>query len=89
MALTMKWVTEAKAICLFQEDNILEIIECDPNTLTPISSETAAPEQGSLSLLDDPEIQTLLINTLVNFEGESNEDDVAYLDKIKLDTIRS
>ena len=89
MALTMKWVKDSKAVCLFQENNILEIIECDPNTLTPVNNELLPTDSSSISLLDDPEIQSLLINTLIKQDSEHRGDDVAYLDKIKLDTIRS
>jgi hypothetical protein len=97
MALTMKYVKDTKAVCLFQEKNLVEIIECDPSTLTPISPDLNESSPGgvhsegvgSISILEDTEMQSLLIDTLIKYGAKENAQGESYHEKIKTDTILS
>ena len=72
MSLTMKFQEKSKAICMFQENGIFEIIETEPSSLTPIDNLVTSDEQD-LSFLDDANIIKIMVNTLIKATPQNYE----------------
>jgi 4-hydroxyphenylpyruvate dioxygenase-like putative hemolysin len=54
--LTMKFQTKSKAICMYEQNGLLEIIEADPSSLSSVEAIHGASEETSLPLFDDKEV---------------------------------
>jgi 4-hydroxyphenylpyruvate dioxygenase-like putative hemolysin len=56
MGLTMKFQVKSKAICMYEQNGLLEIIEADPSSLSSVEAIHGASEETSLPLFDDKEV---------------------------------
>lgn len=85
MVITNKYVSKSKAICIFQQNGLLEILELDPNTLTQVPTESKSTEH--LTLLEEKELQVMLVQQLIKRPLKEHEGSIH--ERIKQDTIKS
>ncbi len=86
MSLTMKFNEKSKAICMFQDNGMVEIIEAEPSSLTPIDNLVTNDEQD-LSFLDDINIIKIMVKTLIQ-PNPKNYDELSYIERVKTESIK-
>lgn len=77
IGLTMKFQIKSKAICMYEQNGLLEVIEADPSTLSPVEVQNGNVSETSLSLFDDKDVLNQMLTTLIKAKPK-NFDSLPY-----------
>ena len=74
---------------MYEQNGLLEIIEADPSSLSPVEALYGGKlEENSLPLFDDQEIINQILNTLIKAKPK-NYDILPYLERVKIESVKS
>jgi hypothetical protein len=73
---------------MYEQNGLLEIIEADPCTLSPVEALNGIVSENSLSLFDDKDVINQMLTTLIKAKPK-NFDSMPYQERLKTEQIKS
>jgi len=73
---------------MFEQKGLIEIIEADPSSLSPVEANSDESSEPTLTIFDDKEVLSHMLNTLIAAKPK-NFDSLPYQDRLKQQSIKS
>ena len=51
---------------MFEQKGLIEIIEAEPSSLSPVDANIDESEEGALTIFDDKDVLSHMLNTLIS-----------------------